>query len=144
MQDLACNLNARELRREVRRGNRAELNIDLTPPAGGPPTTIATQAYANLVADQQLDATIKGLIIQCMSTRDVHQPNLDRLLKLCEAWVANSDEHDYAQYYPSPISNAMGNPLETDHAIHTMIQRIILSAPTKPDEILASLGNLFV
>lgn len=137
MQDLACNMTAPSFR-----SNRGGTTTQIPMIIYNQPTLVNTLADPNLIGNQSLDSSLMGVICTLMSINAGHVPLLEELEKTIETHIASRTAMSYS--YLCPELGGRENPFETDEAIRTMIQRIILSAHTDPEDIIASTGGLMV
>ncbi|RYP40690.1 hypothetical protein DL767_001548 [Monosporascus sp. MG133] len=89
---------------------------------------IDTDASEELARTARADPYIQNLIYRLMAIKERDVPGLAEVLEICEKAVATKVPTDYAP-------PGYDNPLETDEAIATMFQRVILDAGEELQEV---------
>ncbi|RYP61260.1 hypothetical protein DL770_009824 [Monosporascus sp. CRB-9-2] len=89
---------------------------------------IDTDASEELARTARADPYLQNLIYRLMAIRERDVPGLAEVLEICEKAVATKVPTDYAP-------PGYDNPLETDQAITTMFQRVILDAGEELQEV---------
>ncbi|RYP64341.1 hypothetical protein DL769_006703 [Monosporascus sp. CRB-8-3] len=121
--DLACNMNPRTYNPNKKDILRVQIKYE-----DGSKYFINTQASEELARTARVDPYLQSLIYRLMADRQRDVPGLTEVLRICEKAVATKTPTDYAP-------PGYDNPLETDQAITTMFQRVILDAGEERQEV---------